>query len=171
MKVDQSEKKSVQHDALAELIEQFLPQYLNQAARRGRDTVRDELWPVRIVPDHDRRAANAAMMHPRCGRRPPVHSALAAMPKIARNLLVFASFCAKFFSSDLAKRNAAEPFTAWLSGVFLFLRSLCQIEHHPIAVASRGLTPFGAEFGTAPTERFAGYLARPAAASISSVSQ
>ncbi|WP_334033542.1 hypothetical protein [Burkholderia gladioli] len=137
MKVDQSEKKSVQHDALAELIEQFLPQYLNQAARRGRDTVRDELWPVRIVPDHDRRAANAAMMHPRCGRRPPVHSALAAMPKIARNLLVFASFCAKFFSSDLAKRNAAEPFTAWLSGVFLFLRSLCQIEHHPIVKGRR----------------------------------
>ncbi|MBJ9752764.1 hypothetical protein [Burkholderia cepacia] len=133
MKVDQSEEKSVQHSALAELIEQFLPKYLNTGAQLGKPHAREPSSPIKVVPRHDRPAANAPIMRPLDARLTLAHVLRTSVTKTAQNLLGLSAFFAKFFSLSSLVRTAGEPLFAWLSGLFLFIESQCQFEHPPTA--------------------------------------
>ncbi|WP_164462513.1 MULTISPECIES: hypothetical protein [Burkholderia cepacia complex] len=141
MKVDQSEEKSVQHSALAELIEQFLPKYLNTGAQLGKQQASEPSSPIEVVPWHDRPAANAPIMQPPDARSTVVHALLRSVTKTAQNLLGLSAFFAKFFSPSTLARTAGEPLFAWLSGLFLFIESRCQFEHPPTDIDSSSEFP------------------------------
>ncbi|HEM8493981.1 hypothetical protein [Burkholderia multivorans] len=131
MKVDQSEEKSVQHNALAELIEQFLPKHLNSGGQLGKPKAREPSSPIKVVPWHDRPAANAPIMRPPDARSTLAHALRRLVTKTAQNLLALSEFFAKFFSLSSLVRTVGEPLFTWLSGLFLFIESRCQFEHPP----------------------------------------
>lgn len=108
MKVDQHSRRNARHDALTELVEQFLPDLWGNSHQWPRDA--DHGLTVEAVPNYERLAANAELLT--SGEESELQSpanirfAPSFVLKIARKVLVSHRLFANFFCAGLSD----EPF-------------------------------------------------------------